>query len=99
MAIAQVQLELQRHSFHSVIVRCYIRLDHHLPVRRLNRHLVLLPGYERVDVVNKVAMNRWCGVACAFTEFITRHDVGMHDPIIVMCRVLALYIVYVALSI
>ncbi len=28
-------------------------------------------------------MNRWRGVVCAFTELITRHDVGVHDPIIV----------------
>jgi hypothetical protein len=28
-------------------------------------------------------MNRWCGVACAFVELITRHNVGVHDPIVV----------------
>jgi len=83
MAIAQVQLELRRHSFYSVIVRHCIRFDHHLPVCRLNRHLVLLLGYERPDAINKVAMNRWRGVACAFAELITRHDASVHDPIAV----------------
>jgi len=28
-------------------------------------------------------MNHWRGVARAFVEFITRHDVSMHDPIVV----------------
>ncbi|CAK9215115.1 unnamed protein product [Sphagnum troendelagicum] len=83
MAIAQVQLELRRHSFRSVIVRHHIRLDHHLLVRRLNRHLVLLLGYERADAINKVVMNHWRGVARAFAKFITRHDASMHDPIVV----------------
>jgi hypothetical protein len=58
MAITQVQLKLQRHSFRSVIVRHRIWFDHHLPVRRLNCHLVLFPGHEWADIVNKVAMNR-----------------------------------------
>jgi hypothetical protein len=78
MAIAQVQLELRRHSFRSVIVQ-----RHHLRVRNLNRHLVLLPGYEQADIVNKVAMNRWRGVARAFAELITKHDANVHDPIVV----------------
>jgi hypothetical protein len=49
----------------------------------LKRHLILFPRYEWVDVVNKVAMNHWCGVACAFVQFITRHNVGVHDPIVI----------------
>jgi hypothetical protein len=28
-------------------------------------------------------MNRWCDMARAFTKLITRHDAGVHDPIIV----------------
>ncbi len=36
-----------------------------------------------MDVVNKVAMNCWHGVVHAFVEFITRHDVSVHDPIVV----------------
>jgi hypothetical protein len=74
---------LQQHSFHSIIVRRRIRLDHHLPVRHLNHHLILLPRYEWADAVNKVAMNRSCGVVRAFVKLITRHNVGVHDPIVV----------------
>ncbi len=35
-----------------------------------------------MDTVNKVAMNRLRGVACAFVE-LTKHDAGVHDPIVV----------------
>jgi hypothetical protein len=83
MAIAQVQLKLRWHSFRSVIVQRRIRLDHHLLVCHLNRHLVLPPTYEWVDAVNKIAMNCWRSVARAFAKLSTKHDAGVHDPIVV----------------
>ncbi|CAK9237830.1 unnamed protein product [Sphagnum troendelagicum] len=81
MAITQVQLELRRHTFRAPIVSCHIRLDYHLPVRSLNHHVLLLLGYEWVDTVKKVAMNRCRGVTRAFAKLITRHDAGVHDKI------------------
>jgi len=81
MAIAQVQLELRRHTFRTPIVSHRIWLDYHLPVRSLNRHVLLLPGYERTDTVKKVAMNCCRGVTRAFVELITGHDAGVHDKI------------------
>jgi hypothetical protein len=58
-----------------------MQLDYHRPVRSLNHHVLLLPGYERADTVKKVAMNRCRSVTCAFTELITGHDAGVHDKI------------------
>ncbi len=81
MAITQVQFELRRHTFRTPIVSRHIRFDYHLPVRSLNRHVLLLPGYDRADTVKKVVMNRCRSVTCAFVEFITRHDTGVHDKI------------------
>ncbi len=81
MAIAQVQLELRRHTFRTPIVSRRIQLDDHLLVRSLNRHVLLLPGYERADTVKKILMNRCRGVSRAFAELITGHDTGVHDKI------------------
>jgi len=81
MAIAEVQLELWRHTFRTLIVSRRIRFDYHLPICSLNRHVLLLPGYEQVDTVKEVAMNHCRGVTRAFAEFITRHDTGVHDKI------------------
>jgi len=81
MAIAQVQLKLWRHTFRTPIVSRHIRLDYHLLVRSLNRHVLLLPSYEWADTIKKVAMNRCRGVTRAFVELITGHDAGVHDKI------------------
>jgi hypothetical protein len=100
MAIAQVQLELRWHSFRSIIVWHHIRLDHHPPIHHLNRHLVLLPGYDGWTMLTKL---RWIDGVVWFVPLLNSSQDTTRACMIqlssFMCRMLTLYAVCVTLSV